>query len=448
MRLVRLFACVALSWAGITAGASAGEEVKCAQQYSLEEQLILEWAALGGDPHAQYAIAQCAFPDGIGELTEAERLYALKWSILATCDAADTEVTAERDRLTRKLKENADLSFRRFGGLTEEEKLNRREKRFLEFRDYRYEKLDQRYETLQSRVSDADRAKAREALADQFSRLGPLGLLRLSELSSCKNFGAAPSFSAAAWAATAEAWNASGASQIYGHSVEKDWSIAAERDKRMKGLSAKERRAAEVEKAALLKTAPATLARLEEQAALGRLENMAFLHAQAADAEAPRRSVTTAIQYALEALGFVEFVNGPDNDYGPSTIEGAKKAQAHYGDEPTRWLSHEEIRTIVCDAATLKSDPISYFHLGLMYSQGWGFPQDLTRARFALDQARSIIEARLADADDLPAWKQTEYPKFRTQIENAQASLDAASLGVPDHVRGEARPVTEASLCK
>jgi len=448
MRLLRLFALSALFWAGISAAASAGEEIKCAQQYTLEEQLILEWAALGGDPHAQFAVAQCAFPDGSGDLTEQERLYALKWTILATCDASGTEDVAERDRMTRKLKEDANLSFRRFGGLTEEEKLNRREKRFLEFRDYRYDKLEDRYEALQARVSDVDRAKARDALADQFSRLGPLGLLRLSELSSCKNFGASPTFAAASWAATAEAWNASAASQVYGHSVEKDWSIAAESDKRLAALSPKDRRAAEVEKASLLKTAPATIARLEEQAALGRLGRMALAHTQEADADSPRRSLTTAVQYALEAMGFTEFVNGPDNDYGPSTIEAAKQAQAYYGAEPTRWLSHEEARKLVCDAATLKADPVSYFHLALMYAQGWGFPQDLNRARFAVEQARSIIEARLAVADELPEWKQVEYPKFRTQIESAQASIETASAAVPAHVRGEAAPVNDGNLCK
>ena len=66
MRLLRLVAFAASVWLGGHVAASAGEEIKCAAQYTLEEQLILEWAALGGDPHAQYAVAQCAFPDGVG----------------------------------------------------------------------------------------------------------------------------------------------------------------------------------------------------------------------------------------------------------------------------------------------------------------------------------------------------------------------------------------------
>lgn len=445
MRLLRLVAFAASVWLGGHVAASAGEEIKCAAQYTLEEQLILEWAALGGDPHAQYAVAQCAFPDGVGALDDAERLYALKWLIVATCDASESEALAERDRMTRRLKDNANLSFRRFGGLTEEEKLNRREKRFVEFRDNRYDKLNERYETLQARVSEVDRARARATLADQFSRLGAIGLIRLGELAACPNFGATKTFSAAVWSAAAEAWEASGAGAVYGHSAARDWSIAAESERRMKALSARERRAAEAEKASLLKTQPASIARLEQQAALGRLDGMA--HAAHASAQgAPRRSLTTAVQYALEALGFLEFVNGPDNDYGPTTIEAARRAQAHYGVEPTRWLSHEESRRLICDAATKKDDPVSYYHVGLMFAQGWGYPQDLQRARFAMNRAGAALEARLAAANELPAWKQTEYPKFRGQIEAAQASIDASLAAAP--AGASAASVSEATLCR
>lgn len=445
MRLLRLVACAASAWLGGLLAATAGEELKCAAQYTLEEQLILEWAALGGDPHAQYAVAQCAFPDNAGALSDVERLYALKWLIVATCDASESEALVERDRMTRRLKDSAKLSFRRFGGLTEEEKLNRREKRFVEFRDHRYDKLNERYEALQARVSEADRAQARAALADQFARLGAIGLIRLGELAACPNFGASKTFSAAVWSAAAEAWNESGAGAVYGHSAARDWSIAAESEKRMKALSARERRVAEAEKASLLKTQPASIARLEQQAALGRLDGLgAAAHAQ--EQGAPRRSLTTAVQYALEALGFLDFVNGPDNDYGPSTIEAARKAQAHYGGEPTRWLSHEESRRLICDAATKKDDPVSYYHVALMYAQGWGYPQDLPRARFAVDRARGILEARLAGADELPAWKQAAYPKFRGEIDAAQASVEAALAAIPAGLASAA--VSEATLCR
>lgn len=70
---------------GLMAGpAFAGKEKPCASQYALEDHVLLEWAALGGDPHAQMAIAQCAFPSGAKteKMTPAEIRYAVRWTTL------------------------------------------------------------------------------------------------------------------------------------------------------------------------------------------------------------------------------------------------------------------------------------------------------------------------------------------------------------------------------
>jgi TPR repeat protein len=163
---------------------------------------------------------------------------------------------------------------------------------------------------------------------------------------------------------------------------------------------------------------------MEEKAALGRLQEFAAQHTGEAPSLFAGRSVLAA-QYALEALGFMKFVNGPDNDYGPSTIEAVGKAQAHYGRDETRWLSHAELRELLCDAATLKSDPISYFHLGVMFAEGQGFPQDLDRAAYAIGRADELLIAQLANADGLPDWKRRHYPTFRPQIERARELLAA-----------------------
>lgn len=427
--------------------AKAGEEIKCAAQYSFDERLILEWAALGGDPHAQYSITQCAYPDNPGRLTPEEKVYALKWMIVATCDAADSGEVLERDELTRKLRRSGDLSFRRFGGVSEDEEIwSKREKRFREYRDIKETKLQQRYVTLQAEATEADRAQARDALANQFSRMGPIGLLRLSELASCKNFGAPKSFVAASLAAAKEAWTAPEYAAVFGAASEK--ALAHETAASFAALSAKEKLAAEAEKARLLRTEPASLARLEDLAALGRLEELSTVHADVDEASFARRSVTTAVQYALEAMGFLHFVNGPDNDYGPSTIDAAKKAQAFYGHEQSRWLSHDEVRKVVCDAATKKSDPVSYFHLGVMYSEGWGFPKDLERARYSIVRAKEIMKARLAKADELPAWKQSHYPQFKLQIENAAAAIESARASAPAGMQLKAGRIDDSNLCK
>ncbi|MEL7487196.1 MAG: hypothetical protein AAGJ87_08275, partial [Pseudomonadota bacterium] len=116
-----LIVAIVAAAAALSASAHAGVEKKCAAQYSFEEQLLLEWAALGGDPHAQFALAQCAFPENVS-LNAEETYYAVKWVTLASCDAAKDDAAMERNARTRRLKENGDISFRRFGGEDKKEK--------------------------------------------------------------------------------------------------------------------------------------------------------------------------------------------------------------------------------------------------------------------------------------------------------------------------------------
>ncbi|MBI1365631.1 MAG: hypothetical protein GC153_06690 [Alphaproteobacteria bacterium] len=440
---MRVVTCLfALGFLAASTAARAGEEVKCADQYDLEAHLILEWAAIGGDPHAQYAIGQCAYPDHHGELTQAEKIYALKWLMLGVCDASDTPVAIHRDKLTRRLKENGDLSFRRFGGVTGKEKWTHREKRFQEYRREQDAKLRRRFEAISAETTEQDRLTARDALSDELSRMGPLGLLRLAEMTSCPSLDADAAFAAAAWQAADEAFKSSSMSAVYG-SAARD--IAKESETRLAALSPQERISAAFDKERLLKTSPGSMAQLENWAALGRLDKLASF----GDANgAPERSLTTAIQYGLEAMGWLTFVNGPDNDYGPATIEAAQKAQAYYGDQQTRWLSHGEVRRLLCDAALTKSDPISYYHLALMYAQGWGFPQDLARARFALGRAEKLIDARLAEKTALPDWKQRAYPGFKKEISQAKLSIEAAWSALPADMKLAGEGMNAENLCR
>lgn len=436
----------ALALLGI-GGAQAGEEEFCSKQYTLEEHSILEWAAIGGDPHAQYAIAQCAYPQGAGKLEPAQNVYALKWLMLATCDASGSPAVEERDRLTRKLKFSSDLSFRRFSGLTSDERFTAREKEFVSFRAEKNADLEARLKRLRGKTSAAEEAAARESLSGQLARMGGLGLVRLAELTSCRNFGASPSFSAAAWAAADYVWNTDELASVYGESLKDGWTIAGESTERFAALSQAEKRTAAFERARLLKSTPSFISRLEEDAALGRMQRLGIAHASPSGSPLIGNTATLAAQYALEALGFMEFVNGPDNDYGPTTIEAVKRAQAYYGVEETRWLSHRELRRTVCDAATKKADPVSFFHLALMFSQGWGYPQDIPRASYAIDRAEKLLAARLSRPDDLASWKRAEYPKFAPQIARAKANIDAEYAALPAHVSAGGS-VSDQTLCQ
>ncbi|MGE0409529.1 MAG: peptidoglycan-binding protein [Amphiplicatus sp.] len=413
--------------------ALAGEEAACEAQYTLEERLILEWAAFGGDPHAQFAVSQCAFPRDGKPLSQNEKIYALKWTTLAMCDGEETPFGVRRDRLTRKLKDKGDLSFRRFGGVAEDEKWSKRDKRFREYRTKKRIELEARFAALLAETSEAEKAAAREALIEDHARLGALGLVRVAELSDCASFGASPAFKAASWAAAEDVWIASGANQIYGDlkhaNVNRKESAAL-----FAALPPTQQRVARLVRGRLLKTDPRRLAELEDEAALGRLEEMRPLGLEAG-VEAGPRAVTTAVQYALEALGWIEFQEGPDNDYGPSTIEAVKRAQAHYGVDETRWMSPRETRRLICDAAVKKGDPVSLYHLALMYAEGWGFPEDDARARVAIDRARAVMDERLAAADALPEWKRAAYPSYRERIANAAEIIEGQWMLAPAHAR-------------
>lgn len=440
---------------GVLAGASAGQEVKCAVQYSLEEQLILEWAALGGDPHAQFAMAQCALPDGEASYSEPEKVFAVKWLTLAACDIRGADFMEQRDRATRKLREQGDLSFRRFSGKTEDERWTKKEKRLQEYRDYKTVQLIERFERLGAVVDAPVRDQGRVALADDLARLGPAGLFRLSTLASCPDFNQSKTFAAAAWSVTADAWARHDLASAYGKSGREGWSIAGEAKERMNALTAPETRTARFEKARLAVADPARIAELEQKAALGDLQNLTFIKAVGATHESPLRAsfegpaVTMAAQYALESLGFIEFVNGPDNDYGPATIEAAGRAQARYGRPATRWLSHTDVRQMVCDAATNMDDPVSYYHLGVMFAHGWGFPMDLVRARYSIDRAQSLLDTRLSAAASLPKWKQEAYPAFRAQIAETKTAIDGAYVILPERDKGGKNGAVSAdNLCR
>ncbi|MEO1015231.1 MAG: hypothetical protein AAFX08_08605 [Pseudomonadota bacterium] len=463
------FAIGAVAALTFAASAEAGEEASCAAQYTLEEQLMLEWAGLAGDPHAQFALAQCAMPEGADELDPAAMRYALKWVTLAACDATGTDDIGARDRRSRKLKAQGDISFRRFHEIEADESLSRKERRFVEYRDHKTKELMARLKRLKRMASSTDFDAARADVADEFARFGARGRVRLASLASCEYLDAPAPFVAAAWAGAADAWDRERArfAGVYGASERDGWSFREEAERRAADLSPAQLAQFEYQRSELDRYDPIYLARLEEEAALGRLGELRTLQTvefataganqaladdrdlllaaaglsssdAAPDAEARDRpggftgpSVTVATQYALEALGFMEFVNGPDNDYGPSTIAAVARAQESEGRAATRWLSHAEVRDMVCRAATEAEDPVSYFNVSMMYLRGQGYPQHLAKARYAMDQADALIEVKLIDPDTLPKWKAEQYPAVRAEIQAARDELGAAWKRLP-----------------
>lgn len=428
-RKLKLFGPAAAAAVALAAtGALAGEEKSCAAQYALEDHLLLEWAALGGDPHAQMSIAQCAFPAGAkaDKMTPAERAYAVRWTTIALCEAQPSDAHDRRDARLRKLKEEAGISFRRFGGLAKNEKLNWRERDFMEYRKEQTALLADRHRRLLDDVSAMDLAKARGDLSEQLSRMGPTGLLKLAELSSCEAFGASKEFEAAAWSAASEAWRGSEVAGVYASAESDDYDLPKIAMEKSKILAGPERRVASIEKERLLRTDPKRLAALEQK--VGRYEEAAAVErlaefalpikndgvgiAEAAIGREP--SLTLALQFALESLGYVSFVNGPDNDYGPTTRDAVARMQAKSGAAPTSTLTNAEARAAICRAAK-KGDPVSLYNVALMYQNGWGFPKNLAKAAGAISKSETAMISSLG-GDDLPDWKREAHNSYAGRI--------------------------------
>lgn len=420
--------------------------MSCPAQYSLEEQVLLELAAFGGDPHAQMALAECSYPDNAdasaAAMTAAQRVYAIRWNTLALCEATPSAVHDRRDRRLRDLKEDARISFRRFGGLDKGEKMNWRERDFMKYRDERKELLAQRHQRLVKDVTEADRAQARADLSDQLSRMGPVGLLKLAELSSCEAFGASKEFEAAAWSAASEAWRGVEFSGVYAAAEDPDYDLPKVALEKTKKLSGADRRVAALEKERLLRTEPKRLAEMErkagdyeQQVAVERLDDFVLPVRVAAAglgdaAPAAQPSLTTALQFALESLGHVAFINGPDNDYGPTTRAGVARMTAAAGGEPTEHLSNAETRAAICKAA-LKNDPVSLYHVALMYQNGWGFPKSEAKAASAIRQSETAMIAALG-GDNLPEWKREAYKAYAAKIRVSAKELKKPEAGADD----------------
>ena len=432
---MRVVAGVAFATFVLAGSAQAGDERSCAAQYSLEDHLLLEWAALGGDPHAQAAIAQCSFPIGADpeKMTPAERAYAVRWTTIALCEAQTSDAHDRRDARLRALKEEANISFRRFGGMQKNEKLNWREKDFIAYRTAQNEMLAGRHGRLMAAVSSADSTKAQDDLAEQYSRMGPTGLLKLAELTSCEAFGASKEFEAAAWSAAAEAWRGSEVAGVYAAAEDDDYEIekiAAEKSEALTGASL---RVAKIEKEQLMRTDPSRLAalesrvsRIEDVAAIERLANLSLPAtsngigiAEAAYSNEP--VLTLALQFALESLGHVNFVNGPDNDYGPTTRDAVARMHASAGGEPVTTLTNSEARGAICQAA-MKGDPVSLYHLSLMYKNGWGFAKDADKASAAISRAETSMISMLGGGE-LPAWKADAYKSYAGKIRTLAEEL-------------------------
>lgn len=410
--------------------------------------MLLEWAAVGGDPHAQMTLAQCSFPNGAGDLTAAQKVYAIKWNTIALCEARASEVHDDRDRRMRRLKEDAHISFRRFGGMQKGEKLNWRERDFVEYRKEQIAALETRHQRLSASVAPVDIAAARGEIADQYSRMGALGLLKLAELSSCDLLGASKEFEAAAWSAASESWRGAEQAGVYAAADTPAYDLPKVATEKTKKLSGPDRRAAALEKERLLRTDPDRLAVIEKKArdyervaAVSAINDFRLPRREAAAgladaAPAPGSSLTTALQFALETLGFVNFVNGPDNDYGPTTRAAVARMQAAGGGEPTSVLTNAETRATICKAAA-QNDPVSLYHIALMHQNGWGFPKDEAKAASAIARSETAMIAALGGSD-LPEWKRAAYNRYAGLIR-----ASAKELKKPGAEPAEAAPLCE-----
>lgn len=411
--------------------------------------MLLEWAAVGGDPHAQMTLSECSYPDGAAGLSAAQRVYAIKWNTIALCEGRANDVHDDRDLRMRRLKENANISFRRFGGMQKDEKLNWRERDFVEYRQEEKARLEARHQRLSASVTPADMAAARGEIADQYSRMGARGYLKLAELSSCPELGASKEFEAAAWSAASESWRGAEQAGVYAAADTPAYDLPKIALEKTKKLSGPERRTATLEKERLLRTEPDRLAVIEKKAreyetvaAVSAIENFRVPRREAnaglADAAPVQASsLTTALQFALESLDFVDFVNGPDNDYGPTTRAAVARMQAAAGGEPTSVLTGAQARATICKAAA-KNDPVSLYHVALMHQNGWGFPKDEAKAAAAIARSETAMIDALGGGD-LPDWKRAAYQRYAGLIRDA-----AKEMKKPEAVSAdEAAPLCE-----
>jgi TPR repeat protein len=419
-----------------SAGASEGS--LCSARFALEDHMLLEWAAVGGDPHAQLTLAECSYPEGAADLSAAQRVYAIKWNTIALCEGRESDVHNDRDLRMRRLKDDAHISFRRFGGMQKGEKLNWRERDFVEYREEQEAALEARHQRLMASVAPLDMAAARGEIADQYSRIGALGLLKLAELSSCDALGASAPFEAAAWSAASESWRGAEQAGVYAAADTPAYDLPKIATEKTKKLSGADRRAAALEKDRLLRTDPDRLAVIEKKArdyehvaAVSAIDNFSLPRREAAAgladaAPVKTSSLTTALQFALETLDYVEFVNGPDNDYGPTTRAAVARMQAAGGGEPTSVLTSAEARATICKAAA-KNDPVSLYHVALMHQNGWGFPKDEAKAAAAIGRSETAMISALGGAD-LPAWKRAAYNKYAGLIRASAKEIKKPEL--------------------
>ncbi len=187
-----------------------------------------------------------------------------------------------------------------------------------------------------------------------------------------------------------------------------------------------------------MRTDPDRLARLEQR--VSEAEDRAALNALAAftlpqreatggiadAAVAQQSTLTLALQFALESLGHVNFVNGPDNDYGPTTRGAVARYHTATGGSPATTISQLETREAICAAAVVRDDPVSLYHVALMYKNGWGFARDDDKASAAITKAETAMISTLG-GDDLPEWKRDAYREYAARIRAASASMKTAT---------------------
>ncbi|MEZ5922740.1 MAG: hypothetical protein R3C60_15520, partial [Parvularculaceae bacterium] len=234
---------------------------------------------------------------------------------------------------------------------------------------------------------------------------------------------------------------------VYAAATNADYDMAKVASERAAALNSAERSAMLAEKAQLMRTDPDRLAAVEGKAKLYE-SNLAL--ARLADFSVPARiaqagisdvgvarasSLTTAVQFALESLGYVSFINGPDDDFGPTTQSGVVRMKEAKGEPAAPTLTNVEARETICDAATEHADPVSLYHVALMYQNGWGFPQSDAKAAAAIGEAETAMISALGGST-LPDWKRAAYEAYASKIR--VAARDMKKPGV----------MPDASLCK